>query len=245
MAELAIVRSLEGPLLVEAVIGDLRRSIIAGTIPPEYPLSLKEIASLRRVRLGMLIELARNLVRDGLITLHGDTAIVSPLDPQELEHSFRMRGIISSDLLARSAIVASPDHLRSLESILSPDRIARLETYQEARKIYFDYLMKLLRPAATESELRIVRDLWERGHRYETYGYGACDDNADPSFHSSRAAGQFMAEQLLEIGEIYRAKKLTALTQASHRLVTRGHKFAEQSLDTEPETNLLRGPWPA
>lgn len=243
MAELAVVRSIDGPMAVESVISDIRKSIVSGDVPPGRALSLKEIASDRRVRLPTLMSLARRLERDRLVTLRGDVALVTDLDPDEVFSSFRMRRLIASELMPRAAELASPAKIKEIEQAIAPGAQRVPLTYREAREQYYDLLIKLLEPATTNWDLRILRNAWDTGLRYERYGHGAFDAGWSGPFTNSKEAGRYFVEQIRDIADLYRARKISAIRARVAGLVDEGSEVAGQSLDVDLDKVQRTSPW--
>lgn len=95
----------------------------------------------------------------------GRSAMVSPLHRDELRSIYHLRQLIEPDLAARSCPLLTPDDLARAETLL--------ETYatgaQNAEELWAthrDLHMVLLRPAATEWDLRILSQLSYACDRY-------------------------------------------------------------------------------
>ena len=133
---------------VDRVAAEIRRAVLSGVLPPGRKFSIAELSVQFGVSHIPVREALRRLEAQGLIVLRpGRSAMVSPLDRDELRAIFRLRQLLEPDLAARSCAFLTDEDF-------------------DLWNLHHDLHMVYLRPAATEWDLRILVQLWNACDRY-------------------------------------------------------------------------------
>ncbi|MDX6739578.1 GntR family transcriptional regulator [Actinocorallia sp. A-T 12471] len=155
---------------VEKVAAQVRRSVLSGALPPGQKFSIAELSAQLGVSHIPVREALRRLEAQGLIVLRpGRSAMVSPLDRDELRAIFRLRQMLEPDLAARSCSMLTDDDFAEAERLLSLYVGEESDITDDADylwTLHHDLHMVYLRPAATEWDLRILTQLWNACDRY-------------------------------------------------------------------------------
>ncbi|MCU1654995.1 MAG: putative transcriptional regulator, GntR family [Pseudonocardia sp.] len=175
MGGTAVVYPLDGPTTVERVCTEIGDSIHAGHLRPGQELSLREVAEQRRVRLRTLTQLVTGLERDGLLVRRGDVAIVAPLNLDELTSAFKLRRIVETSLLTRAGALI-PDHELDRLAAAIPTEVGQ-DTDATFGAAMRQFNLGLLRPAATNVDLGVIRHIHHATRRYHCLGIEALRQN--------------------------------------------------------------------
>ena len=151
---------------VDRVTAEVRRRIRNGTMSPGQSFAISDLSDELGVSHIPVREALRQLEAQGLIVLRpGRSAIVSPLDVEELRGIYRLRRALEPDLGARSCNLLGKQGLKRLDDLL--------EAYADTRadadalwEIHRDLHLTLLTPAASSWDLRILSQLWHASDRY-------------------------------------------------------------------------------
>jgi DNA-binding GntR family transcriptional regulator len=169
----------------EQAAAELRRSILSGALEPGQELSLREIAGMLNISFIPVREALRVLEGEGLvITRPGRSAIVAPLDLDDLRAIYRLRLTVEPEIASRSCLLLSDGDLDALERQATKFAGAEQginEMYDSHHALHW----ALLQPAATEWDRRILNTLWRAAERYHRIGFGRLDP--DPDEHKRRA----------------------------------------------------------
>lgn len=180
----AAVRPITSRSVAEQVTAELRRSILSGSLAPAQTFSLREIADMLEVSFIPVRDALRNLEGEGLIiTRPGRSAMVAPLDLDDLRAIYRLRRTLEPELAARSCRLLSEQELDRLEQ----QAVEFSDEHRGMDAIYDDhheFHTALLAPAATNWDVRILTMLWRAGERYIRIGFGRLDP--DPHEHTRR-----------------------------------------------------------
>ncbi|MBB5873512.1 DNA-binding GntR family transcriptional regulator [Allocatelliglobosispora scoriae] len=162
---------------VDRVTAEIRRGVLNGTLKAGSSFSIVDLS----VQLGVshipVREALRRLETQGLITLRpGRSAIVNPLDRDELRSIYRLRKLIECDLAARACLDLTSADLDLAERLLMDYTHAETDA-DELWELHKQFHLTLLRPALTEWDLRLLEQLWHACDRYtrivfETYQVG-------------------------------------------------------------------------
>jgi DNA-binding GntR family transcriptional regulator len=153
------------PSTVDRVSAELRDSIISGTLPPGEPFTIHEVTTQMGVSHIPVREAMRRLESEGLIEMRpGRSAIVRPVDAEEVQSIYRVRLALEPHLARLSRPRLRASDFAEAEALLEvysgpTDVIRELNQHMEFHLI-------LLRPAASEWDLRILRYLWQASERY-------------------------------------------------------------------------------
>lgn len=173
------VRRVKPLSMVEEVAREIRRSILAAELRPGQEFSLREIAERLGVSNIPVREALRQLEGQGLvITARGRSATVAPLSREDLRAVYRMRRQIEPELAGRSCLLLTgPDHaqLAADLAVLADAHLGQDEIYEAHHRFH----LELLRPAATDWDLRVLGMLWHAAERYVRLSFGGRDSHPD------------------------------------------------------------------
>jgi DNA-binding GntR family transcriptional regulator len=151
---------------VDRVTAEVRRAVLSGALPSGRTFSTAELSGQLGVSHIPVREALRRLEAQGLIVLRpGRKAMVSPLDRDELRAVFRLRQLIEPDLAARSVSMLRGDDLEHANALLNV-YIHGSQDIDELWDSHHALHLALLRPAASEWDLRILAQLWHASDRY-------------------------------------------------------------------------------
>jgi len=179
------VRPVTSKSVVDEVTEEIARSIRAGALRPGQEFSLREIAGQLGVSFIPVREALRRLEGQGLlVTRRNRSAIVAPLDAEDLHAIYRLRRQIEPDLAAASCRALTEADYARLETFaqMFADESLGIDDIYDA---HHDFHTELLRPAATPWDLRILDTLWRAAERYVRVAFGRLDP--DPAEHRRRA----------------------------------------------------------
>jgi DNA-binding GntR family transcriptional regulator len=179
-----VVRPIESRSVADQVMTELRRSILSGALEPGREFSLRELAEMLRVSIIPVREALRSLENQGLVQMRpGRSAVVAPLDLDELQSIYRLRRRLEPEIAQRSCRLlpdAELDRLRLVAEEFGDEHRTMNEIYDS----HHTFHLALLAPAATSWDLRILSTLWRASERYVRIGWGKLDP--DPLEHSRR-----------------------------------------------------------
>jgi len=179
MTSVALVRPVEAASVVERVTSEIRHAIVAGRLAPGQEFSLRQIAAQLGVSFIPGREALRSLEAEGLLeTRRGRSAIVAPLELEELRAICQLCRLIEPDLAVRASELISPADLDRFEghlAVLASPTTPVDDVYDTCHSLHLD----LVRPAATTWDLRILERLWRALERYVRVGYARGGDGAD------------------------------------------------------------------
>lgn len=169
---------------VDLVLHEIRRAILSGELPPGRPFTVPTLTEQLGVSHVPVREALRQLEAQGLIVLSPSrSAIVTPLDPADLQAIYRLRMTVEPDLAARSA-AGRPD--ARIEAL---DRMVRATFDQVLDEVFWElhreFHAALIEPAASEWDRRLLLPLWDASERYTRLVFDPVD--APESFAARRA----------------------------------------------------------
>ncbi|MEP7022453.1 MAG: GntR family transcriptional regulator [Actinomycetota bacterium] len=175
---------MESRSLADQVMTELRRSILSGALEPGREFSLRELAELLQVSIIPVREALRSLENQGLVQMRpGRSAVVAPLDLDELQSIYRLRRRLEPEIAQRSCRLlpgAELDRLRLQAAEFGDEQRTMNEIYDS----HHEFHLALLAPAAAPWDLRILSTLWRASERYVRIGFGRLDP--DPHEHDRR-----------------------------------------------------------
>lgn len=187
------VRRVQPLSVVDQVTKEIRRSILAGDLPPGQEFSLREIAGRLGVSIIPVRESLRHLEGQGLvITERGKSATVAPLSHDDLRAVYRLRRQIEPELVGRACLLLTDrDHARLMShlAIFGNERLGLDEIYE----VHHEFHLDLLRPAATDWDLRMLNMLWHAAERYVRLAFGGRDNDPDEPHRREAAHAQLLA----------------------------------------------------
>lgn len=179
-----MVRRIEDSSLAERVTAELRRAIISGSLAPGQEFSLREIAGMLGVSFIPVREALRGLESEGLVsTRRGRSARVTPLNAEDLAAVYRLRRVVEPEIAGRACRLLSDAELDALEvhaHAFGDEHLGIDEIYEA----HHEFHLRLLAPAATEWDVRILNTLWRAAERYIRIGFGKLDPQ--PAEHPRR-----------------------------------------------------------
>ena len=181
----AAVRPIESRSVTEQVLTELRRSILSGALEPGREFSLRELAEMLQVSIIPVREALRSLENQGLVRMRpGRSAIVAPLDLDELQGIYRLRRRLEPEIAQRSCRLLSEAELERLAQQAAEFGAAH-RTMNDIYDAHHAFHLALLAPSATSWDIRILSTLWHASERYIRIGWGMLDP--DPDEHARRA----------------------------------------------------------
>lgn len=159
----------------DQVMVAIRRMIVGGHLVPGQPFSLRTIAAELGVSFIPVREALRSLESQGLVvTRPGRSAVVAPLDLDDLRSIYRVRMRLEPEIAYRSCELLVPDDFDRLEELIVQfgDESKGIDEIYDA---HHDFHLELLRPAATVWDLRILESLWHAAERYVRLAFGQRD----------------------------------------------------------------------
>jgi DNA-binding GntR family transcriptional regulator len=181
---LGAVRPIEATSVPDRVTTELRRSILSGDLGPGQTFSLRDIAGQLGVSFIPVREALRNLEAEGLVVMHpGRSAMVAPLDLEDLQAIYRLRRSLEPELARRSCLQITDDELDRLyhQAVEFGDERLSMDAIYEGHHAFH---LALIASAATTWDVRILMTLWRAAERYIRIGFGMLDP--DPNEHRRR-----------------------------------------------------------
>ncbi|MGW1202291.1 GntR family transcriptional regulator [Streptomyces cyaneofuscatus] len=170
--------------VVDQATDELRRSILAGTLAPGGEYSLRELAGMLEISFIPIREALRSLESEGLVIMRpGRSAVVAPLDLEDLHGIYRLRRTLEPEIARRSCRLLTDEELDRLDA-QALDFGAREHGMADIYDGHHDFHLALLAPAATAWDIRLLTTLWRAGERYIRIGFGQLDP--DPAEHERR-----------------------------------------------------------
>ena len=218
----AAVRRIAPQSVSEQVTQELRRSILSGALAPGREFSLREVAEMLGVSFIPVRDALRNLEAEGLvITRPGRSALVTPLDLDDLEAIYRLRRTLEPEIARRACVQLEAGELDRLELLAAgfgDERRGMDAIYED----HHHFHLALLAPAATTWDVRVLSVLWRAAERYIRIGFGLLD--LDPYEHHRRETAH---EDLLAA---YRTRDPEAVAEAVHLHLARNEQIARHAL---------------
>jgi DNA-binding GntR family transcriptional regulator len=178
------VRPIESRSLSEQVTNEIRRSILAGGLPPGRSLSLRKLAEQLDVSFIPVRDALRVLEAEGLVVNPpGRSATVAPLDLEEFHAIYRVRRLIEPDLARRAVPLledAELDQLYQAAAEFGGAERSMDDIYGDHRAFH----LALVAPAASAWDIRILMMSERATERYVRIGFGLLDP--DPGEHDRR-----------------------------------------------------------
>ncbi|MCB8914034.1 GntR family transcriptional regulator [Rhodococcus rhodochrous] len=150
---------------VDLVLHEIRRSILSGELSPGQPFTVPALTERLGVSHVPVREALRTLEAQGLVALSPSrSAVVAPLDPDDLRNIFRIRLRLEPDLAAESAALRSNADLDELGELVRKAFSTKSEdTHWDLHRRFH---AKLISPAASTWDLRVLEPLWDAAERY-------------------------------------------------------------------------------
>lgn len=158
--------SSETQSLVDRVSHAVRRAILEGRLRPGETLSISDLATDLGVSHSPVREALQRLSGQGLVVLRpARTAIVAPLELEDLQELYRLRKLIEVDAAARAAPDLTDEHLGRLERELTAmsDRAVDSDEFWNYHNAFHH---TLLIPVLSPRTERMITELWHSVERY-------------------------------------------------------------------------------
>lgn len=207
---------------VDHLVIAIRRKILSGQLLPGQTFSLRSLASEFDVSFIPVREALRSLDSQGLIiTRPGRSAVVAPLEAADLRSIYRLRLRLEPEIAYRACELLAPDDFEGLEKFLVQfgDETKGIDEIYEA---HHDFHLELLRPAATEWDLRVLEGLWHAAERYVRLAFGERDFT--PGEHRRREESHRI------LLEPFRARDQERAAYALRQHLGSNEAFAEQAI---------------
>jgi DNA-binding GntR family transcriptional regulator len=140
--------------------------VLTGALAPGESFSISDLSTELGVSHIPVREALRQLHSQGLIVMRpGRSAIVSPLNRHELQSIYRLRLLIEPDLAARSVRRFTERSLAGMDELLA----LYGEEHGDSDQFWDSHHalhVELIRPAASEWDLRVLEQLWHASDRY-------------------------------------------------------------------------------
>jgi DNA-binding GntR family transcriptional regulator len=161
------LRSVAGPQsAVDRVTAEIRRGVLNGTLAAGSSFSIADLSAQLGVSHIPVRESLRRLEAQGLVELRpGRSAMVNPLDRDELRAIYRLRQDIEPSVAARACPLLTDDDLQEAERLLAEHVRGDRDT-DTLWEVHREFHLALLRPALTPWDLRILDQLWHASDRY-------------------------------------------------------------------------------
>ncbi|MFH8802102.1 GntR family transcriptional regulator [Streptomyces sp. NPDC017936] len=208
--------------VVEQATEELRRAILAGDLAPGAEYSLRELAGMLDISFIPIREALRSLESEGLVIMRpGRSAVVTPLDLDDLHGIYRLRRALEPEIARRSCGLLTDEELDLLES-RAVDFGAREHGMADIYDDHHAFHLALLAPAATAWDIRVLTTLWRAGERYIRIGFGRLDP--DPTEHERRGKAH------TDLVAAFRTRDPDAVAAAVEQHLARNEKIAFSAL---------------
>ena len=151
---------------VDRVTAEVRRAVLTGALAPGESFSISDLSAQLGVSHIPVREALRQLHSQGLIVMRpGRSAMVSPLNRSELQSIYRLRQLIEPELAARSVQAFTEQALTVMDELLA----VYGEEDGDADQFWASHHelhVELIRPAASEWDMRVLEQLWHASDRY-------------------------------------------------------------------------------
>lgn len=220
----AAVRPITSRSVSEQATAELRRSILSGALAPGQTFALREIADMLEVSFIPVRDALRNLEGEGLIHMRpGRSAMVAPLDLEDLQAIYRLRRTLEPEIAGRACKLlddAELDRLQQQAAEFGDETLGIHEIYDAHHAFH----LALLAPATTDWDVRILTTLWRAAERYIRIGFSLLDP--DPQEHSRREQAH---EDLITT---FRRHDSDAAAQAVYEHLAHNERTARKALET-------------
>ncbi|MHC8562133.1 GntR family transcriptional regulator [Streptomyces albidoflavus] len=143
--------------VVEQATQALRRAILTGALAPGAEYSLRELAGMLDISFIPIREALRSLESEGLVIMRpGRSAVVAPLDLDDLRGIYRLRRTLEPEIAARSCLLLSEAELDGLAERAAEFGAAGPAGHDDHHAFH----LALLAPAATTWDIRVLTTLW-------------------------------------------------------------------------------------
>lgn len=151
---------------VDLVLHEIRRSILTGDLPPGQPFTVPALTERLGVSHVPVREALRQLEAQGLVVLSPSrSAVVTPLEPEDLTHIYRLRLRLEPDLAAESATQRSEEEIAAFDALIRA-AFGTARSEDDHWDMHRRFHTALITPAAGSWDLRLLTPLWDAAERY-------------------------------------------------------------------------------
>lgn len=173
------LRSLTTVSVPDQVAKEIRRAILSGDLRAGQAFSLRKVSAQLGVSFIPVREALRELEAQGLVVIRpGKSAMVAPLSHDDLHGIYRLRRQIEPELAGRASALLTKQDIAQAEKHLAVFADASLDI-DDVYDAHHAFHQQLLKPAATEWDLRILEGLWHAAERYVRLAFAGLD--SDPN----------------------------------------------------------------
>jgi DNA-binding GntR family transcriptional regulator len=156
----------EAQSLVDRVGHAIRQAILSGRLRPGETVAISDLAADFGVSQSPVREALQRLSSQGIVLLRPSrTAVVAPLDTEDLREIYRLRRLNEVD----AAFRACPHLTLDDEAILERDLHVLAQASRDSDDFWEShdsFHRTLVRPVATPRLERLIADLWQAAERY-------------------------------------------------------------------------------
>lgn len=178
---------------VDVVLHEIRRSILTGDLPPGQPFTVPALTERLGVSHVPVREALRQLEAQGLVTLNRSrSAIVTPLEPDDLRSIYRLRLRLEPELAAQSATQRSQSEITEFENLIHAafDTTLGEDSHWEMHRKFH---AALISPAAQAWDLRLLAPLWYGAERYTRLVFDPVEASAETTVAREHAHVKLIA----------------------------------------------------
>ena len=165
----------ESQSLVDRVSHAVRTAILEGRLKPGETLSISDLATDLGVSHSPVREALQRLSSQGLVVLRqARTAIVAPLELDDLREIYHLRQLLEVDVAVRAAPLLEDEHLAQLEREfgLMSSAVIDSDTFWNHHNAFHGALMA---PAMTPRQQRAITELTHAPERFLRVVYSETD----------------------------------------------------------------------
>jgi DNA-binding GntR family transcriptional regulator len=202
---------------VDKVAAQIRCGILNGEFAAGSAVSIAALSEKFGVSHIPVREALSRLEAQGLITLRpGRSAMVGPLDRDELRAIYRLRKTIEADIAARACLLLTPADFIRAKHLLS-EFVDGNHTADDAWELHKQFHLALLQPALTDWDSRVLEQLWHASDRYTRVVYETY--NADEQERKRREVAHLVLLDAAKTGSPSEFKSATAQHLTDHEIV--------------------------
>jgi DNA-binding GntR family transcriptional regulator len=202
---------------VDKVAAQIRCGILNGEFAAGAPVSIAALSERFGVSHIPVREALSRLEAQGLITLRpGRSAMVGPLDRNELRAIYRLRKTVEADIAARACLLLTPDDFVRARHFLA-EFVADDQSADDAWEMHKQFHLTLLRPALSDWDSRILEQLWHASDRYTRVVYETY--NADEQERKRREVAHLVLLDAAKTGSPNEFKSATTQHLTDHEIV--------------------------
>ncbi|MEE2058072.1 GntR family transcriptional regulator [Rhodococcus artemisiae] len=171
---------------VDLVLHEIRRSILDGSLAPGEPLVVQSLTEQLGVSHVPVREALRQLQAQGMIRLsRSRSAVVAPIDLDDLRSIYRLRLCMEPELAVQSAMKRSDDELDGLDELVTA--LCDHDDTESRWDLHREFHAQLISPAAGEWGMRFLNQLWDASERYTRLTFDPIDAASEDRVNRERS----------------------------------------------------------